>query len=98
MQYLLYFQSYPASSQADSSREWSSFSDISNAISPAASNDSVSWKTSESDTETLTEQVPSQTVNNFEVQPIELSPLPEQFASASPCTLQPGPGTEVEGW
>ena len=80
----LYFQNYPPSSHADSG-DWSSFSDISNTISPAASNYSVavSWKSSEAEPVAVSEQFTSEPVSQFEAAPVDLSLLRQQFEPSS---------------
>ena len=77
------FQSYPPLSDADS-REWSSFSDISKAISPAAVNDAES--------DLLGDQASAEADHTFEVEPVELPPLEDQLDQASACMIEPGPG------
>lgn len=75
-------QSYPPLSDADS-REWSSFSDISKAISPAAVNDAES--------DLLGDQASAEADHTFEVEPVELPPLEDQLDQASACMIEPGP-------
>ena len=88
-----------APSTGAGSQGWSSFSDISNAISPAASCDSVdvSWKESETEADLLTSRGNPETDCSLNVPLTSVSTVKYQFDPATARVLQNVPTPSTEG-